>query len=113
MSTRQSVSSQDVLPLIEAAANGLPSPTHNSSPSYSSTTKRNLERLKISIRRLNLLESGPSQLDSSTHRSLLASLPPAYGARRAMWVSILGRIFRSDESAYYSDISKRVRMFLA
>lgn len=110
MSARQSTSSQDVVPLIETIATGLPSPTHHSIPSYSSTTRRNLERFKILIRRLNLIETGNTQLDNSNHRILLSSLPPAYGARRAIWIAILNRIFRSDESGYYLDIAKRVRM---
>ena len=111
MSARQSTSSQDIVPIIEAAANGLPSPTHHSSPSYSSSTKRNLERLKISIRRVNLIETNPTtQPDNPSHRPLLTALPPAYGARRAIWIAILSRIFRSDESTYYLDLSKRVCM---
>ena len=111
MSVRQSMFSQDILSIIEAAATGLPSPTHQSSPSYSSSTKRNLERLKILIRHVNLIETNPTtQPDNSSHRPLLTFLPPAYGARRAIWIAILSRIFRFDESTYYLDLSKRVRM---
>ena len=111
MSSRQYTPFQDILPIIEAAATGLPSPTHHSSPSYSSTTKRNLERLKISIRRVNLIElEFTTQDDNSNHRPFLTSLPPAYGARRAILIAILNHIFRCDESTYYLDLSKRVRM---